>query len=92
MTHENGSISKVVEKPKQLINNLCGMGFYFFGEKIFDYIKDTTSSELRNEVEITDAIGNMIAGGEEVFRIFFEGEYLNITFPDDIQIAEKMLC
>ena len=92
MMHDNGSISKVVEKPKQLINNLCGMGFYFFSEKIFDYIKDTTSSELRNEVEITDAIGNMIAGGEEVFPIFFEGEYLNITFPDDIKIAEKMLC
>lgn len=92
MTHENGSISKVVEKPKQLINNLCGMGFYFFSEKIFNYIKDTTSSELRNEVEITDAIGNMIAGREEVFPVFFEGEYLNITFPDDIKIAEKMLC
>jgi dTDP-glucose pyrophosphorylase len=90
--HENGSISKVVEKPKQLINNLCGMGVYFFNDKIFNYIKDTTPSELRNEVEITDAIGNMIDGGEEVFPIYFDGEYLNITFPDDLKVTEKFLC
>ena len=90
--HENGSISKVVEKPKKLINNLCGMGFYFFNDKIFNYIKDTTPSELRNEVEITDAIGNMIDGGEEVFPIYFYGEYLNITSPDDLKVAEKFLC
>lgn len=90
--HKNGSISKVVEKPKQLSNNLCGMGVYFFNNKIFNYIKDTTRSKLRNEVEITDAIGNMIAEGEDVFPIFFRGKYLNITIPDDIKIAENILC
>lgn len=82
-------IKKVVEKPKEVPNNLCGMGFYFFNPKVFDYIEITPPSELRNEIEITDVIQNMISGGEKVKPIFFKGNYLNVTFPEDLKNWKK---
>ena len=81
----NNVINKVVEKPKDVPNDLCGMGFYFLNQKVFDYIKMTQPSELRNEIEITDVIQNMIDSGEKVKQVFFKGSYLNVTFPGDLK-------
>lgn len=88
---KNNLISKVVEKPKKIINNLCGMGFYFFNKKVFDYIRLTKPSKLRNEIEITDVIQNMIDGGEKIRPVFFRGNYLNITFPQNLEKAEEWI-
>lgn len=82
-------ICEVKEKPKEIFNNLCGMGFYFLNKKIFDYIKITEPSKLRNEIEITDVIQNMIDAGEEIKPVFFNGNYINITFPEDIKKQKK---
>lgn len=88
---ENGYVSKVIEKPKKVANNYCGMGTYFLDGRVFEYIRETPISPLRSEVEITDTIQLMINSGERVTPIFFKGEYLNITYLDDIQIAERIL-
>jgi len=84
-------IYEVKEKPREISNNLCGMGFYFLNKKIFDYINKTEASKLRNEIEITDVIQNMINAGEKIKPVFFNGNYINITFPDDIIKAENVL-
>jgi len=84
-------VCRVEEKPTRIINNLCGMGFYFFKDKIFEYIKITKPSKLRNEIEITDVIQNMINSKERITPIFFKGDYLNITHLKDLQKAEKIL-
>jgi dTDP-glucose pyrophosphorylase len=88
---ENGKVVKVVEKPKIIINNLCGMGFYFFDRTVFEYIKITPPSPIRNEIEITDVIQKMIDGGKIIKPVFFDGFYINITYRDDIFLAEKKL-
>jgi len=88
---KDGYISKVVEKPKELVNNYCGMGTYFFDQRVFGYIRKTPISTLRNEVEITDTIQLMIDSKEKITPIFFRGDYLNVTYPEDIQKAEEML-
>jgi glucose-1-phosphate thymidylyltransferase len=84
-------LKRVKEKPSVVENNLCGMGFYFFRKKVFDYIRETPPSALRNEVEITDVIQRMIDSGEEIRPLWFDGEYINITFPDDVERAERLL-
>jgi 2-C-methyl-D-erythritol 4-phosphate cytidylyltransferase len=33
----------------------------------------------------------MIDGGEHLHMVEFDGQYLNITYPEDIEIAEKVL-
>jgi len=78
-------LEKVVEKPKEIPNNYCGMGFYFFKKKVFNYIKITPPSILRNEIEITDVIQNMIDGGEKIKPVFFKGHYINVTYPEDLR-------
>ncbi|MFQ5406749.1 MAG: NDP-sugar synthase [Candidatus Micrarchaeia archaeon] len=84
-------LMRVVEKPKQLLNDFCGMGFYFFDKKVFDYIAKTPPSNLRNEVEITDVIGRLIESGQSVGAAVFKGEYLNLTYKEDLPRAEKLL-
>jgi bifunctional UDP-N-acetylglucosamine pyrophosphorylase/glucosamine-1-phosphate N-acetyltransferase len=89
---KNSFIYEVEEKPKKIINNLCGMGFYFFNQKVFQYISLTKLSRLRNEIEITDVIQNMINAGEKIAPVFFHGDYLNITYYNDLQRAEKIIA
>ena len=89
---KDGLIRHVVEKPKQVANNLCGMGFYFFNNRIFDHIERTKPSLLRGETEITDTIQHMIDGREKVAPVFFRGDYLNVTYPEDLGKAEKLFC
>ena len=88
---EDGYVSKVIEKPKSPPNKYCGMGTYFFDERIFNYIRKTSINPLRNEKEITDTIQLMIDSGEKITPVFFKGEYLNITYPEDIKKAEDLL-
>lgn len=82
---------KVVEKPTVLVNNLCGMGFYFFDRRVFNYIRNTKPSEKTGRVEITDVIQTMINADEEVSSVNFRGRYLNVTYPDDLMRAEELL-
>lgn len=82
---ESAGISEVVEKPQKLINKLCGMGYYFFNRKVFDFIKRGTPSKLRGEVEITDVIQDMINAGEKISPLFFKGLYINVNFPEDLR-------
>lgn len=81
---------KLTEKPKKLMNDLCGMGVYFFNRKIFDYIDKTRPSELKGEVELTDVIQNMVYGGEIIHAVSFNGHYININGPEDLKRAEKL--
>ena len=88
---DKGCICRVVEKPKEAPNNYCGMGTYFFDNRVVEYIKKTPVSSLRGEVEITDTIQLMILSGERITPVFFNGEYLNVTYPEDLQKAEELL-
>jgi hypothetical protein len=33
----------------------------------------------------------MIDSGEQISPVWFDGEYINITFPDDVERAERLL-
>jgi len=84
-------IFSVKEKPDKVINDLCGMGFYFFNKSVFAHIKKTMPSERTGKVEITDVIQNMIDDGLKISPIFFNGDYLNVTYPKDLKKAEDLL-
>lgn len=80
-------IVSLVEKPENPDSPLMGTGTYFFlNRKIFSYIQNTPPSELRGEVEITDALSNM-AKGENMHRCILSGTYLNVNSVDDLNMA-----
>ncbi len=84
---ENALIRRVVEKPRVIPNKLCGMGFYFFKRTIFDYINKTKGKTD----DLTTIIQHMIDNGEKVHAVRFNGRYLNITFPNDLERAREIL-
>lgn len=61
-----GLVRRVVEKPVELVNDLKGCGLYLFSPAIFEAIRRTPRSALRNEYEITDAVQLLIDAGERV--------------------------
>lgn len=83
-------IKKVIEKPAETVNDLCGMGCYFFNKKIFEYIDKTNPSNLRGEIELTDAIQNSIDGKEKISILKFIGDYININHLNDLRRAEEI--
>jgi len=88
---EKGSLLRVEEKPKRAPNNLLGMGVYFFNQTVFDHIEAAPPSTRTGKVEITDVIGRMIASGESLSAVPFVGDYVNVTFPDDLSVADAII-
>jgi dTDP-glucose pyrophosphorylase len=79
-----GRITRVVEKPQQPKTDLKGCGFYVFRRSIFDAIRRTPRSALRNEYEITDAIQVLLDDGQELIAVDGETWDINITSPADL--------
>ncbi len=77
-------VVRVIEKPKELFNRWKGCGVYLFDETIFDAIRRTPRSALRNEYEITDAIQTLIDMGYGVRAADAVALDVNLTFPIDL--------
>ena len=69
---KNGRIEHLVEKPKELSNNLALVGFYYFreGKELMKAIETQMEQKisLNNEYFLADAINVMLASGAN-FRI-----------------------
>jgi glucose-1-phosphate thymidylyltransferase len=79
-----GRLMEIREKPDQPFNHLKPCGLYFFTHVIFDAIDCTSASVLRGEIELTDAIQSLVAGGHEVSRANAIRWDININSPDDL--------
>jgi len=78
-----GKILRIIEKPKEPITNLRGCGLYIFHQDIFNYIKKTPTSKIRNEVEITDTI-DLAAKEGKAYGAMINGTNININTMDDL--------
>lgn len=81
---DNGFVKKVIEKPKYIENNVKGCGLYMFSPQIFEAIRKTPRTALRDEYEITTAIQIFISDGHKIKRIDNIAEDLNLTYPFDL--------
>jgi glucose-1-phosphate thymidylyltransferase len=84
VTERGGRVSRVIEKPAVPPTNLKGCGVYVFDRTIFDAIRRTPRSALRNEYEITDAVQILIDMGRPVYAADIVRWDVNITFPADL--------
>lgn len=67
-----------------------GVGTYFFTDKVFKYIENTSASKLRNEKEITDVLANMAKNTEVGFQIL-DTKYFNISNRSDLITANYIV-
>jgi dTDP-glucose pyrophosphorylase len=81
---ERGHVTRVIEKPRHPRTNLKGCGLYLFDPVIFDAVRRTPRSALRDEYEITDAIQIFIDDGYGVRAARVIRDDLNLSYPSDL--------
>lgn len=79
-----GRVRRVVEKPERPVTACKGCGLYLFDRRIFDAIRRTPRSQLRNEYELTDTIQVLIDDGAPVQAVPVVAWDVNITEPADL--------
>ncbi len=86
---ENNVIYRLVEKPRQPLNNYMGTGDCVFKNQILDYIDMTPIHHERKEKELPDFIQCAIDDGKVVKSFIICDKYTNINSKDDIAMAES---
>jgi len=88
--NDAGKIINLVEKPEHPKSNLALVGIYLFKNNIFDAI-DKIKPSWRNELEITDAIQQLIDDGFDVDSFVVEGWWKDTGKPEDVLDANQLI-
>ncbi len=87
---ENGKVVRLVEKPKQPIGDLALVGVYMFGPQVFESVNRIKPS-FRNELEITDAIQDLIDRGLTVRPHIVDGWWKDTGKLEDMLEANRLI-
>jgi len=81
---DDGTVRRVIEKPRHVPNMLKGCGLYLFDLHIFDAIRRTPRTAMRDEYELTDSI-QILIDYEYPVRVAPVVEWdMNLTFIGDL--------
>jgi len=76
VTIEHGMVKDIVEKPEEAKSNVVNTGIYAFTTEIFSFIEA--------QLDIPDAINNMLAQGYPISAQEVDGTWLDVVYPWDI--------
>lgn len=80
----DGRVRRVIEKPRYTQSRLKGCGLYVFDQHVFDAVRRTPRTAMRDEYEITDTIQILIDDGLVVRHQPIVKHDSNLTKPEDL--------
>ena len=86
----DGSIERLVEKPRQYLSDLALVGIYMFDQHIFEAVGAIKPS-WRNELEITDAIQWLVTHGYAVHPYVHTGWWVDTGKSTDMLEANSLV-
>lgn len=84
---ESGLVTRVIEKPRYVTNKIKGCGLYLFDQHIFDAIRRTPRTAMRDEYEITDSIQILVEDGYPVRVAEVVEDDINVSYPQDLLVC-----
>jgi len=87
--HPDNRVKRIAEKPRYIMSNLKGCGIYYFDPVIFDAIRRTPRTAMRDLYEITDSVQILIDDGFPVYYAEVIEWYKHINSLKDLEICRE---